>query len=141
MKTDKGTVRAADVVFSTNSPIGASVTIHTKQAPYRTYGLAAALPRESLADALYWGTDDPYHYVRLQPHSDRQDLVIIGREDHNGGSTARRRDNLLDGVYTDGALRTGCFLHHAVIATASIFSPFGPSTKCTTQVCRIRKQA
>ena len=44
-------------------------------------------------------------------------------------------------LYIDGALRTGCFLHHAVIATASIFSPFGPSTKCTTQVCRIRKQA
>jgi len=43
--------------------------------------------------------------------------------------------------YIDGALRIGCFLHHAVIATASIFSPFGPSTKCTTQVCRIRKQA
>jgi hypothetical protein len=55
---------------------------------------------------------------------------------------ARRRDNLLDrALYIDGALRTGCFLHHAVIATASIFSPLGPSTNCTTQVCRIRKQA
>jgi hypothetical protein len=32
-------------------------------------------------------------------------------------------------LYIDGALRTGCFLHHAVIA----------STKCTTQVCRIQK--
>ena len=44
-------------------------------------------------------------------------------------------------LYIDGALGAGCFLHHAVIATASIFSPFGPSTKWTTQVCRIRKQA
>jgi hypothetical protein len=44
-------------------------------------------------------------------------------------------------LYIDGALRTGCFLHHAVIATASIFSPFGPSTKRTTQVCHIKKQA
>jgi glycine/D-amino acid oxidase-like deaminating enzyme/nitrite reductase/ring-hydroxylating ferredoxin subunit len=85
VKTDKGTVRAADVVFATNSPIGGSMTIHTKQAPYRTYALAAALPRESLADALYWDTADPYHYVRLQPHSDRQDLVIIGGEDHKSG--------------------------------------------------------
>jgi glycine/D-amino acid oxidase-like deaminating enzyme len=53
VKTDRGTVRATDVVFATNSPIGGSVTIHTKQAPYRTYALAAMLPRGSLADALY----------------------------------------------------------------------------------------
>ena len=44
-------------------------------------------------------------------------------------------------LYLDGALGAGCFLHHAVIATGSIFSPFGPSTKCTRQLCRIRKQA
>ena len=33
VKTDRGTVRATDVVFATNSPIGGSVTLHTKQAP------------------------------------------------------------------------------------------------------------
>jgi glycine/D-amino acid oxidase-like deaminating enzyme/nitrite reductase/ring-hydroxylating ferredoxin subunit len=86
VKTDKGTVRAADVVFATNSPIGGSVTIHTKQAPYRTYALAAMLPRGSLPDALYWDTLDPYHYVRLQPHSAGQDIVIIGGEDHKSGT-------------------------------------------------------
>ena len=86
VKTDRGTVRAADVVFATNSPIGGSVTIHTKQAPYRTYVIAATLPHGSLQDALYWDTLDPYHYVRLQPHSDHQDVVIIGGEDHKSGT-------------------------------------------------------
>jgi glycine/D-amino acid oxidase-like deaminating enzyme/nitrite reductase/ring-hydroxylating ferredoxin subunit len=86
VKTDRGTVRAADVVFATNSPIGGSVTIHTKQAPYRTYAVAATLPRGNLQDALYWDTLDPYHYVRLQPQSDHQDLVIIGGEDHKSGT-------------------------------------------------------
>jgi glycine/D-amino acid oxidase-like deaminating enzyme/nitrite reductase/ring-hydroxylating ferredoxin subunit len=85
VKTDRGTVRATDVVFATNSPIGGSVTIHTKQAPYRTYALAATLTRGSLPDALYWDTLDPYHYVRLQPHSERQDIVIVGGEDHKSG--------------------------------------------------------
>jgi glycine/D-amino acid oxidase-like deaminating enzyme/nitrite reductase/ring-hydroxylating ferredoxin subunit len=85
VKTDRGTVRATDVVFATNSPIGGSVTIHTKQAPYRTYALAATLARGSLPDALYWDTLDPYHYVRLQPHSERQDIVIVGGEDHKSG--------------------------------------------------------
>ena len=85
VKTDKGTVRASDVVFATNSPIGGSVTIHTKQAPYRTFAIAATLPRGRLADALYWDTLDPYHYVRLQPLSEREDTIIIGGEDHKSG--------------------------------------------------------
>jgi glycine/D-amino acid oxidase-like deaminating enzyme/nitrite reductase/ring-hydroxylating ferredoxin subunit len=85
VKTDRGTVRATDVVFATNSPIGGSVTIHTKQAPYRTYALAATLTRGSLPDALYWDTLVPYHYVRLQPHSAHQDIIIIGGEDHKSG--------------------------------------------------------
>ena len=85
VKTDRGTVRATDLVFATNSPIGGSASIHTKQAPYRTYALAATIQRGSLADALYWDTFDPYHYVRLQPHSERQDIVIIGGEDHKSG--------------------------------------------------------
>jgi glycine/D-amino acid oxidase-like deaminating enzyme/nitrite reductase/ring-hydroxylating ferredoxin subunit len=85
VKTDRGTVRATDVVFATNSPIGGSATIHTKQAPYRTYALAATIQRGSLADALYWDTLDPYHYVRVQPQSEHQDIVIIGGEDHKSG--------------------------------------------------------
>jgi glycine/D-amino acid oxidase-like deaminating enzyme len=74
--TEKGKVRATDVVFATNSPIGGSVTIHMKQAPYRTFAIAGKLPRGSLTDALYWDTLDPYHYVRLQPHSEREDSVL-----------------------------------------------------------------
>ena len=85
VKADKGTVRATDAVIATNGPIAGSVGIHTKQAPYRTYAVAATLPHGSLADALYWDTLDPYHYVRLQPHSERSDMVIIGGEDHKSG--------------------------------------------------------
>ena len=83
--TEKGKVRAQDVVFATNSPIGGSVTIHTKQAPYRTYVIAGRLPHGMLADALYWDTLDPYHFVRLQPLSEREDILIVGGEDHKSG--------------------------------------------------------
>lgn len=85
IKTNKGTIRGRDVVVATNSPIAGNISIHTKQAPYRTYAIAAALPHGSLPDALYWDTLDPYHYVRLQPDSASQDLVIIGGEDHKSG--------------------------------------------------------
>jgi glycine/D-amino acid oxidase-like deaminating enzyme/nitrite reductase/ring-hydroxylating ferredoxin subunit len=86
VKTTSGyEVRASDVVVATNSPVNVRVAIHTKQAPYRTYAIAAKIPAGTLADALYWDTLDPYHYVRLQPFSDDEDIAIIGGEDHKSG--------------------------------------------------------
>ena len=64
------TIRAANVVVATNTPINDRFTIHTKQAPYRTYAIAATIPRGSVAHALMWDTCDPYHYVRVHPAGD-----------------------------------------------------------------------
>jgi len=86
VKTTSGfEIRAQDVVVATNSPINVRVAIHTKQAPYRTYAMAARIPAGTVPDALYWDTLDPYHYVRLQPHSEAEDIVIFGGEDHKAG--------------------------------------------------------
>lgn len=83
VKTDTGhEVHAAEAIVATNSPVSLRLAIHSKQAPYRTYAIAARMPRGALPDALYWDTLDPYHYVRLQPIADDFDLVIIGGEDH-----------------------------------------------------------
>jgi glycine/D-amino acid oxidase-like deaminating enzyme/nitrite reductase/ring-hydroxylating ferredoxin subunit len=79
---DAVTARAA--VVATNAPINDRVTIHTKQAPYRTYVIAASVPRGGVADALSWDTADPYHYVRLQP-GQAEDWLIVGGEDHKSG--------------------------------------------------------
>ena len=42
------------------------------------------MPQGAVPDALFWDTDDPYHYLRLEPHRD-YDLVIFGGEDHKTG--------------------------------------------------------
>ncbi|MCI0747472.1 MAG: FAD-dependent oxidoreductase [Verrucomicrobia subdivision 3 bacterium] len=78
------TVRADAVVVATNTPVNDRVSIHTKQAPYRTYVIGAPVPPFTVARALYWDTRDPYHYVRLQ-HWRGQDILVIGGEDHKTG--------------------------------------------------------
>jgi glycine/D-amino acid oxidase-like deaminating enzyme/nitrite reductase/ring-hydroxylating ferredoxin subunit len=74
-------VSAAAVVLATNSPIKDDAEITKRENPYRTYVFAAEAPKGSIEDALYWDTDKPYHYVRLQPAGD-VDLLISGGEDH-----------------------------------------------------------
>ena len=85
MRTENGRRSAPAAVVATNSPINDALAIHTKQAPYRTYAMAFALPRGALPDALYWDTLDPYHYVRLQPGHGDTDFLIVGGEDHKTG--------------------------------------------------------
>jgi glycine/D-amino acid oxidase-like deaminating enzyme/nitrite reductase/ring-hydroxylating ferredoxin subunit len=96
-------VRANAVVIATNTPINDRVTIHTKQAAYRTYALAAPIRRGSVFKALYWDTTDPYHYVRLQPRDGDTDFLIIGGEDHKTGQaddTERRHARLVEWART-----------------------------------------
>jgi len=73
-------VTADAVVVATNVPINDRVTIHTKQAPYMSYVIAARVAPGSVPPVLSWDTGDPYHYIRLHG-----DLLIVGGEDHKTG--------------------------------------------------------
>ncbi len=87
------TIKARHIVVATNTPINNKVTMHTKQFPYRSYVIAAAIPKDSLPKALWWDTGDqnskwvtmPYNYVRLQQYTDDFDLLICGGADHKTG--------------------------------------------------------
>ncbi len=86
LKLESGhTVTADHAVIATNSPIHDLVALHTKQAPYRTYAMGFEIERGTLDDALYWDTQDPYHYVRLTSGENGKDIVIVGGEDHKTG--------------------------------------------------------
>jgi glycine/D-amino acid oxidase-like deaminating enzyme/nitrite reductase/ring-hydroxylating ferredoxin subunit len=80
-----GCVRAAWAVVATNSPIHVRFALHTKQAAYRSYVVALAIPPGAVPRALYWDTLDPYHYVRLHRGADAE-LLIVGGEDHRTGA-------------------------------------------------------
>jgi glycine/D-amino acid oxidase-like deaminating enzyme/nitrite reductase/ring-hydroxylating ferredoxin subunit len=81
-------VTAGAVVVATNTPVNDLVSIHTKQAPYRTYVVGARVPKGAVPRMLLWDTEDPYHYVRLQSVEDEaggHDVLIVGGEDHKTG--------------------------------------------------------
>lgn len=83
---DQRTVTAEAVVVATNSPISDYVVTHVKQAPYRTFVIAAPVPSGSVPMALYWDSADIYHYVRIQPgENGASDVLIVGGEDHKTG--------------------------------------------------------
>lgn len=95
LATESGAeIRCGAAVFATNSPVNTRVTVHTKQVPYRTYVVAGRVPKGSVADALVWdtwqtrGSDQFYHYVRLQPLDETSDLIIVGGEDHRSGEAS-----------------------------------------------------
>lgn len=89
VRTERGhTVSCDAVVVATNSPINDRVAIHTKQAPYRTYVVGFDIAANAIEPALYWDTENPYHYVRIARTS-AGDRLIVGGEDHK---TAQAQD-------------------------------------------------
>ena len=109
-KANGYTVRANHIVVATNTPVNDIVTMHTKQFAYRTYVIAAKVPKGVLPYAMWWDTGNqnskwvakPYHYVRLEPLDDNFDLLISGGEDHKTGQAdqeqipeSQRYENLI----------------------------------------------
>lgn len=101
-------VTADHVVVATNSPINDRLAIHSKQAGFMSYVIGARVPAGSVSKALYWDTEAPYHYVRLEvaPDTGRppmdenapgdenppgynsdatHEILIVGGEDHKVG--------------------------------------------------------
>ncbi len=87
-------VKAHFVIEAANSLVSGKASTITKLFPYRTYAMAAEIAKDVVSKALFWDTEDPYHYVRTQPFDNDAknsttksgtELLIIGGEDHKTG--------------------------------------------------------
>lgn len=86
-------ITAQHIVLATNSPIAGPLITHTKQWAYRTYAIAAKIPKGSIESNLWWDTGNqeapwvqkPYHYARVEEGNDDHDFLIVGGEDHRTG--------------------------------------------------------
>jgi glycine/D-amino acid oxidase-like deaminating enzyme/nitrite reductase/ring-hydroxylating ferredoxin subunit len=87
------TIACGYVVIATHTPltgktnIASATLFQTKLYLYSTYVLGGRVPKETVPDALYWDTADPYHYLRLDPHRDF-DYAIFGGQDHKTGQAS-----------------------------------------------------
>lgn len=75
-----GSFNARQLVYATHIPPGVNV-MHLRNAPYRSYVLAATLKDNAYPDGLAYDMHDPYHYYRTQ-EIDGQKYLIVGGEDH-----------------------------------------------------------
>jgi len=83
VKVERGqTIRARQIVLATNYPLQSKM--FAQLPAYRTYAIGAKIPKNSIEKCLIWDTADPYIYVRTQPETDC-DVLIVGGEDHRVG--------------------------------------------------------
>ena len=73
-------VRGEAVVDASHTPVGLVASIQTRITAFTSYVLAARLDGPA-APALFWDTEDPYHYVR----SVGEASILVGGEDHRTG--------------------------------------------------------
>lgn len=83
-------IRCKYLVIATHNPLmgkkGALTAslFQTKLALYTSYVLGARLPRAVVPEGLYWDTNDPYEYLRIDEREDHS-YAIFGGEDVKTG--------------------------------------------------------
>ncbi|KAK9805134.1 hypothetical protein WJX72_001432 [[Myrmecia] bisecta] len=89
---DGYTITAKNIVLATNVPIHHNMAVHTRQHPTRSYVVCMKIPKDKFRRAQYWSTASPYHYVRLEP-SEEGDQLVVGGGDHQTGQEPEKYED------------------------------------------------
>ena len=77
LKTENGEIKANHILLATHTPIG-KYMIQTLLAPYREFGIAAAITNPGFPGGIFWGLDDPKHSVRSYRTNGQNYVMVIG---------------------------------------------------------------
>jgi glycine/D-amino acid oxidase-like deaminating enzyme len=80
VKTENNQIDAEQVVVATYQPFHNRIRMFLKRGMYRSYVLEARLPHGIIKEGMYWDTENPYHYFRIDVR-DGFDRMILGGED------------------------------------------------------------
>lgn len=90
VKANGKTIECSAVVIATHVPlmghagIASATVFQAKLAPYSSYAVGAKVKKGIVPEALFWDTNDPYNYLRVERRP-RFDYVIFGGQDHKTG--------------------------------------------------------
>lgn len=94
--TESGKLTCRDVVIATHNPITgiasavSATLLQTGLSLYTSYVAGGRAPKGAVPDALFWDTNSPYKYLRIDPRAS-YDYIIYGGEDHKTGQVEDTR--------------------------------------------------
>jgi len=100
VKVNRNWISFDRVVMATNNPlVGLASTVgatllQTKLSLYTSYALGARLPSDTIPEALFWDTRDPYDYLRIDRHHGF-DYIVYGGEDRKTGQKKKTQKALV----------------------------------------------
>jgi glycine/D-amino acid oxidase-like deaminating enzyme/nitrite reductase/ring-hydroxylating ferredoxin subunit len=78
-------LHAKAIVDASNASITNRYDLPLRQAAYRSYVIGFDLPAGEVPHALYWDTDQPYHYLRVTRGAHGREILLVGGADHRTG--------------------------------------------------------
>ncbi|KAH7396935.1 FAD dependent oxidoreductase-domain-containing protein [Phaeosphaeria sp. MPI-PUGE-AT-0046c] len=83
---DGNTIKCADAVEATCIPLQ-KLSVIAQEEYYRTYCIAARVPKGSIEDCMFYDSAEIYKYVRLTGCDDKDDFLVVGGGDHKVGQS------------------------------------------------------
>jgi glycine/D-amino acid oxidase-like deaminating enzyme/nitrite reductase/ring-hydroxylating ferredoxin subunit len=93
--TDKGTIRARDVIITTHLPILDQGLFFAKTYPKRSYIIGTRIEASKAPQGMYIGIGESYYSIRTTPYQDDL-LLLIGGGGHKVGTVTNTEEKYLD---------------------------------------------
>ncbi len=85
VKTETGNITTDYAVIATHNPFGGPYLIQNQLIQRNTYVIYTEIQNLDLEDCLYWDTEDPYNYIRVDKTNSGKPMLAIGGGDHDTG--------------------------------------------------------